>query len=50
MFASLNMTGGRNKQRSIAFQLISLFTLAAGLLLACGLGIFYSIVVRHAVR
>lgn len=25
-----------------------LFTLAAGLLLACGLGIFYSIVVRHA--
>lgn len=37
-----------NKQRSIAFQLILLFTLAAGLLLACGLGIFYSIVVRHA--
>src|SRR5215469_17729023 len=37
-----------NKTRSIAFQLILLFTLAAGLLLACGLGIFYSIVVRHA--
>ena len=37
-----------NKQRSIAFQLILLFTLAAALLLACGLGIFYSIVVRHA--
>ena len=37
-----------NKQPSIAFQLILLFTLAAGLLLACGLGIFYSIVVRHA--
>jgi two-component system heavy metal sensor histidine kinase CusS len=37
-----------NKQRSIAFQLILLFTLAAGLLLACGLGIFYWIVVRHA--
>jgi two-component system, OmpR family, heavy metal sensor histidine kinase CusS len=37
-----------NKQRSIAFQLILLFTLAATLLLACGLGIFYSIVVRHA--
>jgi two-component system heavy metal sensor histidine kinase CusS len=36
------------KQRSIAFQLILLFTLAAALLLACGLGIFYSIVVRHA--
>ena len=43
------MTGWTNKQRSIAFQLILLFTLAAGLLLACGLGIFYSIVVRHAV-
>src|SRR5207248_9125913 len=38
----------RNKPRSIAFQLILLFTLAAALLLACGLGIFYSIVVRHA--
>jgi two-component system heavy metal sensor histidine kinase CusS len=37
-----------NKPRSIAFQLILLFTLAAALLLACGLGIFYSIVVRHA--
>jgi two-component system, OmpR family, heavy metal sensor histidine kinase CusS len=38
----------KNKPRSIAFQLIMLFTLAAALLLACGLGIFYSIVVRHA--
>jgi two-component system heavy metal sensor histidine kinase CusS len=38
-----------NKQRSIALQLILLFTLAAGLLLACGLGVFYLIVVRHAV-
>src|SRR5262249_33196404 len=37
-----------NNPRSIAFQLILLFTLAAALLLACGLGIFYSIVVRHA--
>ena len=37
-----------NKTRSIAFQLILLFTLAAAFLLACGLGIFYSIVVRHA--
>jgi two-component system, OmpR family, heavy metal sensor histidine kinase CusS len=37
-----------NKQRSLAFQLIFLFTVAAGLLLACGLGIFYWIVVRHA--
>jgi len=43
------MTGRTTKPRSIAFQLILLFTLAAGLLLACGLGIFYSIVVRHAV-
>jgi two-component system, OmpR family, heavy metal sensor histidine kinase CusS len=38
----------RNNPRSIALQLILLFTLAAALLLACGLGIFYSIVVRHA--
>ena len=37
-----------NKPRSIAFQLILLFTVAAALLLACGLGVFYSIVVRHA--
>jgi two-component system heavy metal sensor histidine kinase CusS len=37
-----------SKPRSIAVQLILLFTLAAALLLACGLGIFYSIVVRHA--
>src|SRR5258708_13537599 len=42
------MTGRTNKQRSIAFQLILLFQLEAGLLVACGLGIFYSIVVRHA--
>src|SRR5215813_7963229 len=37
-----------NKTRSIAFQLILLFTLAAALLLACGLGVFYSIVAHHA--
>src|SRR5215471_3552447 len=37
-----------NKTRSIAFQLILLFTFAAALLLACGLGIFYSIVAHHA--
>jgi two-component system, OmpR family, heavy metal sensor histidine kinase CusS len=42
------MTRQAAKARSIAFQLILLFTLAAALLLACGLGIFYSIVVRHA--
>src|SRR6059058_4104874 len=34
--------------RSIASQLILLFTLAAALLLACGLGVFYWVVVRHA--
>jgi two-component system, OmpR family, heavy metal sensor histidine kinase CusS len=43
------MTHQAAKPRSIAFQLILLFTLAAALLLASGLGIFYSIVVRHAV-
>ena len=37
-----------NKSRSIAFQLILLFTLAAALLLACGLGVVYSIVAHHA--
>jgi len=36
------------KPRSIAFELILLFTLAAALLLSCGLGVFYSIVVHHA--
>ena len=45
---SLKMTREAAKPRSIAFQLILLFTLAAALLMACGLGIFYSIVVRHA--
>jgi len=34
--------------RSIASQLILLFTLATALLLVCGLGVFYSLVVRHA--
>jgi two-component system heavy metal sensor histidine kinase CusS len=37
-----------NKPRSIAFELILLFTLAAALLLACGLGVFYSIAAHHA--
>src|SRR5947208_8478341 len=36
------------KPRSIASQLILLFTLATALLLVCGLGVFYSLVVRHA--
>ena len=34
--------------RSIASQLVLLFTLAAALLLCCGLGVFYLLVVRHA--
>ena len=36
------------RPRSIASQLVLLFTLAAALLLFCGLGAFYLIVVRHA--
>jgi two-component system heavy metal sensor histidine kinase CusS len=36
------------KPRSIASQLVFLFTPAAALLLFCSLGIFYVIVVRHA--
>ena len=42
------MFSKRTEPRSIASQLILLFTLAAALLLACGLGVFYWIVVRHA--
>ena len=42
------MFSKRPRPRSIATQLILLFTLAAALLLACGLGVFYWIVVRHA--
>src|SRR5438477_120435 len=42
------MSSRRTEPRSIASQLIVLFTLAAALLLACGLGVFYWIVVRHA--
>ena len=34
--------------RSIASQLVLLFTLAAAVLLCCGLGGFYLLVVRHA--
>jgi two-component system heavy metal sensor histidine kinase CusS len=37
-----------SKHRSIAWQLILLFTMATSLLLACGLGVFYAIVIRHA--
>jgi two-component system heavy metal sensor histidine kinase CusS len=42
------MFSKRTEPRSIASQLALLFTLAATLLLSCGLGIFYWIVVRHA--
>ena len=42
------MSSRRTEPRSIASQLILLFTLAATLLLSCGLGLFYWIVVRHA--
>src|ERR1041384_2569764 len=42
------MTATISKRRSIASQLLLLFTLATALLLVCGLGVFYSLVVRHA--
>src|SRR5438034_2465603 len=42
------MFSKRTKPRSIASQLIVLFTIAATVLLSCGLGVFYWIVVRHA--
>src|SRR6266550_7601431 len=38
----------QTRPRSIASQLVLLFTLAAAFLLSCGLGVFYLIVVRHA--
>ena len=46
--ASASSSSFLNKPPSIAFQLILLFTLAAALLLACGLGVVYSIVAHHA--
>ena len=42
------MFSKRTEARSIASQLVLLFTLCAALLLSCGLGVFYWIVVRHA--
>ena len=42
------MFSRRTEARSIASQLVWLFTLAATLLLSCGLGLFYWMVVRHA--
>jgi two-component system, OmpR family, heavy metal sensor histidine kinase CusS len=38
----------RTERRSIAWQLILFFTVATSLVFACGLGVFYAIVVRHA--
>lgn len=42
------MSSKRPEPRSIASQLVRVFSLAAALLLFCGLGIFYWIVIRHA--
>src|ERR1700694_2300824 len=47
-FAVLVMFSKPTKPRSIASKLVLLFTLAAALLLSCGLGVFYWMVVRHA--
>lgn len=40
----------RTEPRSIASQLVLRFTLAAALLLSCSLGVFYWMVVRHAIE
>jgi len=42
------MSSNRSEARSIATQLVLLFTLCATLLLSCGLGVFYWLVVLHA--
>src|SRR6266404_4410715 len=42
------MFSKRTEPAAIASQLVLLFTLAAALLLSCGLGVFYWLVVRHA--
>jgi two-component system heavy metal sensor histidine kinase CusS len=42
------MFSNRTEPRSIATQLVLLFTFCAALLLSCSLGLFYWIVVRHA--
>src|SRR5213596_157670 len=47
-FAGSAMFSKPTERRSIAWQLILLFTVATSFLLACGLGLFYAIVVRHA--
>src|SRR5438067_5334726 len=47
-FAASVMFSRQTEPRSIATQLVLLFTICATLLLSCGLGVFYWIVVRHA--
>src|SRR5438094_9496744 len=47
-FVASVMSSNRTEARSIATQLVLLFTICAALLLSCGLGVFYWIVVRHA--
>src|SRR5207247_11378112 len=47
-FAGSAMFSKPTERRSIAWQLMLLFTVATSFLLACGLGLFYAIVVRHA--
>src|ERR1700726_4255971 len=47
-FAASVMFSKQTEPRSIATQLVLLFTLSATLLLSCSLGVFYWIVVRHA--
>ena len=42
------MVSKRTEPRSITSQLVFAFTLAAALLLFCGVGVFYWIVIRHA--
>ena len=44
------MLSNRAEPRSIATQLVLLFTLCATLLMSCSLGFFYWIVVRHAIE
>jgi two-component system, OmpR family, heavy metal sensor histidine kinase CusS len=44
------MLSKRTEPRSIATQLVLLFTVCAMLLLSCSLGLFYWIVVRHALE
>jgi two-component system heavy metal sensor histidine kinase CusS len=44
------MLSKRTEPRSIATQLVVLFTVCAALLLSCSLGLFYWIVVRHALE